>query len=99
MSPVRELTAPARRRGKRKPKYPFSKAEVAKAKEMLDKGKSPGVGPYEGESASKEARSAIQSLVRHIRDAFPDVGPIGTRAWESEENEGEWLALCYSKSE
>lgn len=95
---VRELTAPPRQRGKRKPKYPFTKAEIDKAIDMLEKGKSPGVGPYEGESAPKEARSAIQSLVRHVKEVKPDM-VLGTRAWEDAENEGDWLALCYVKSD
>jgi hypothetical protein len=79
---VRELTAPASSRS-RKPKYPFTEKEVKEAVTMLKAGKTPGVGPYEGETALREARSAAQSLVRHVGIAEPDLD-VGTKAWEDE---------------
>ncbi len=89
---IRELTPPATARS-RKAKYPFSDAEVKQATELLGKGKTPGVGPYEGETALREARSAGQSLVRHIVAAQPDLdGKIGTKAWEDDEG-----AFCILK--
>lgn len=82
---VRELTAPASSRSRRA-KYPFDSKEVEQAVKMLKDGKTPGVGPYEGETALREARSAGQSLVRHIVTAQPDLdGKIGTKAWEDDE--------------
>lgn len=82
---IRELTAPVGSRT-RKSKYPYTPAEVKQASEMLTKGKTPGVGPYEGDAALREARSAGQSLVRHIVQANPDLdGRIGTKAWEDDE--------------
>lgn len=82
---IRELTAPTTVRS-RKSKYPFTDAEVKQAVEMLKKGKTPGVGPYEGETALREARSAGQSLVRHVVTAEPDLdGRVGTKAWEDDE--------------
>lgn len=75
---IRELTAPTR--STRKPKYPFSKDEVAGAVKMLKAGKTPGVGPYEGDNAIREARSAAQSLVRHVQAVEPDL-VLGTKAW------------------
>jgi len=90
---VRELTAPARGRT-RKSKYPFKEAEVKQATEMLKKGKTPGVGPYEGEAALREARSAGQSLVRYVTTAEPDLaGRVGTKAWEDDEGD----AYCLLK--
>jgi hypothetical protein len=79
---VRELTAPASSRS-RKPKYPFTDAEVKSAIKSLKDGKTPGVGPYEGDTALKEARSASQSLVRHVKAVEPDMD-VGTKAWEDE---------------
>lgn len=79
---IRELTPPVSNRS-RKPKYPFSDKEVKDAVAMLKSGKYPGVGPYEGENALREARSAAQSLIRHVKAAEPDLN-IGTRAWEDE---------------
>lgn len=82
---VRSLTAPPSSRS-RKSKYPFTAAEVKEAIKMLSDGKTPGVGPYEGDTALREARSAGQSLVRHITTAQPDLeGQIGTKAWEDDE--------------
>lgn len=78
---IRELTAPTR--STRKPKYPFTKDEVTSAVKMLKAGKTPGVGPYEGEQAIREARSASQSLVRHIQAVEPDL-QLGTKAWTDE---------------
>lgn len=90
---VRALTAPASARSRRA-KYPFTDAEVKEAVKMLKEGKTPGVGPYEGETALREARSAGQSLVRHIVTAQPDLdGQIGTKAWEDEEG-----AFCILKN-
>lgn len=89
---IREITAPVTARS-RKSKYPFSEAEVKQASDMLGKGKTPGVGPYEGDTALREARSAGQSLVRHITTAQPDLaGQIGTKAWETDEG-----AFCILK--
>lgn len=89
---IRELTPPATSRS-RKAKYPFTDKEVADAIKMLKAGKTPGVGPYEGETALREARSAGQSLVRHVTvaDASFD-GRIGTKAWEDDEG-----AFCILK--
>jgi hypothetical protein len=81
---VRELTAPTR--STRKPKYPFNKDEVASAIKMLKAGKTPGVGPYEGENAIREARSASQSLVRHVNAVEPDLA-LGTKAWTDEDGD------------
>jgi hypothetical protein len=81
---IRELTKP-KRASTRKPKYPFDSKEVEQAVKMLKASKTPGVGPYEGENAIREARSASQSLVRHIVAAEPDLdGRVGTSAWEDE---------------
>lgn len=80
---VRELTAPTR--STRKPKYPFTKAEVAEAVKMLKAGKTPGVGPYEGDDAIREARSASQSLVRYVNAVEPDL-VLGTKAWTDPES-------------
>lgn len=74
---VRELTAPAGGRS-RKSKYPFSTKEVDEAVKMLKANKTPGVGPY---AEIREARSAAQSLVRHINAVEKDL-TISTRAWE-----------------
>ena len=79
---IREVTPPARGRT-RKAKYPFSNAEIESAVKMLKAGKTPGVGPYEGENALREARSAAQSLVRFIGNAEPSLN-VGTRAWEDD---------------
>ena len=70
---VRDITAPVTSRS-RKPKYPFSDKEVQDAIKMLKGGKTPGVGPYEGENALREARSAGQSLVRHVVTVDPSFG-------------------------
>lgn len=79
---IRELNAPTTSRS-RKSKYPFDAKEVAQAVKMLGEGKTPGVGPYEGETALREARSAGQSLVRHVTIEQPDLdGRVGTKAWE-----------------
>lgn len=80
---VRELTPPVSSRS-RKPKYPYSDAEVKEAVKMLKAGKTPGVGPYEGDAALREARSAAQSLVRYVKQAEPDLD-VGTKAWENED--------------
>lgn len=80
---VRELTAPLSSRS-RKPKHPFTDAEVKESVKMLEGGKTPGVGPFEGENGLREARSAAQSLGRHIAVIKPDLN-IGTRAWEDED--------------
>lgn len=90
---VRELTPPASSRS-RKAKYPFSDKEVAESIKMLDAGKTPGVGPYEGENALREARSAAQSLIRHIKMVKPDLD-LGTRAWE--DGEGDAFAIVRIK--
>lgn len=79
---VRELTPPISSRS-RKPKYPYSEKEVKEAVTMLKAGKTPGVGPYEGENAIREARSAAQSLVRYVKNVEPDLD-VGTKAWEDE---------------
>jgi len=79
---IRELTPPVSNRS-RKPKYPFTEKEVKDAIAMLKAGKTPGVGPYEGENAIREARSAAQSLVRHVTNQEPDLD-VGTRAWEDD---------------
>lgn len=76
---IREMTRPPQART-RKAKYPFSEAEVKQAIQMLKAGKTPGVGPYEGDAAIREARSASQSLVRHINASDPSL-KLGTRAW------------------
>lgn len=81
---IRELNAPTR--STRKPKYPFTKDEVTAAVKMLKAGKTPGVGPYEGDNAIREARSAAQSLVRHVQSVEPDM-PLGTKAWTDENDE------------
>lgn len=83
--PIRELTAPTR--NTRKAKYPFSADEVKQAIKMLKSGKTPGVGPYEGDNALKEARSASQSLVRHIQAVEPDLN-VGTKAWTDDNGDG-----------
>lgn len=82
---IRELKAPVSSRT-RKPKYPYSEAEVTDAVKMLKAGKTPGVGPYEGDAALREARSAAQSLVRYVKNAEPDLD-VGTKAWETEDGE------------
>lgn len=79
---VRELTAPLSSRS-RKPKHPFNEEEVKQSVKMLKDGKTPGVGPFEGDNGLKEARSAAQSLARHIAVVEPDLS-LGTRAWEDE---------------
>ena len=91
---IRSLTPPATSRS-RKAKYPFSESEVKEAIKMLKDGKTPGVGPYEGETALKEARSASQSLVRHIKNVEPDL-EVGTKAWE--DGDGEAFAVVKLKS-
>lgn len=88
---VRELTAPARSRT-RKAKYPFTDVEVKEAVKLLRAGKTPGVGPYEGDNAIREARSAAQSLVRHIAAAEPDL-TVGTRAWETDNGEASAIVV------
>lgn len=80
---VRELQAPATSRT-RKPKYPFSEKEVEQAVKMLKDGKTPGVGPYEGEDAIRQARTAAQSLSRYVKNIEPDM-VLGTKAWEDED--------------
>lgn len=82
---IRELSAPVTNR-RRKPKYPYTEAEVAEAVKMLKAGKTPGVGPYKGDNGIREARSAAQSLIRHVKSAEPDLD-IGTRAWTDEKGE------------
>jgi hypothetical protein len=82
--PIRELTAPAR--NTRKAKYPFNSKEVQEAIKMVKAGKTPGVGPYDGENAIKEARSASQSLVRHMQAVEPDLA-VGTKAWTDDEGD------------
>ena len=84
---VRELKAPATSRT-RKSKHPFTEKEVQDAAKMLNDGKTPGVGPYEGENAIREARSAAQALTRLVVAADSDLeGQVGTRAWEDEDGE------------
>jgi len=80
---IRELKAPVSSRS-RKPKYPYTDAEVADAVKLLKAGKTPGVGPYEGDAALREARSAAQSLVRYVKNVEPDLD-VGTKAWENED--------------
>jgi hypothetical protein len=82
---VRELTAPATSRT-RKAKYPYTEAEVKEAVKMLKAGKTPGVGPYEGENAIREARSAAQALVRLVTATDGSLD-VGTRAWEDDEGD------------
>ena len=84
---VRELKAPATSRS-RKGRHPYTEAEVTQATKMLNDGKTPGVGPFEGENAIREARSAAQALVRLVERADTDLeGQVGTRAWEDEDGE------------
>ena len=82
---VREITPPAAGRNRRA-KHPFKADEVKEAIKMLKAGKTPGVGPFtgEGDTGIKEARSASQSLVRHVAQVEPDLN-VGTRAWEDED--------------
>jgi hypothetical protein len=82
--PIRELTAPTR--NTRKAKYPFNSKEVQDAIKMVKAGKTPGVGPYDGDNAIKEARSASQSLVRHMQAVEPDLS-LGTKAWTDDEGD------------
>ena len=87
---VRELKAPATSRS-RKSRHPFTEKEVQDAAKMLNDGKTPGVGPYEGEDQEKalrEARSAAQALTRLVVQADPDLeGTVGTRAWCDEDGD------------
>jgi hypothetical protein len=92
---IRELTAPASSRTRRA-KYPFTPTEVKEAVKLLKAGKTPGVGPYEGETALKEARSASQSLVRHVKAVEPDMD-VGTKAWEDAES-GDAYAILKLRS-
>lgn len=82
---VRELEAPVASRS-RKSKYPYTDAEVKAAVKMLESGKTPGIGPYEGEKALREARSAAQALIRLAKQVNPDLD-VGTRAWEDDDGD------------
>lgn len=92
---VKAMTAPLQART-RKAKYPFTEAEVKDAAKLLGEGKTPGVGPYEGEDAIREARSAGQSLIRHVQAQFPDLDDLGTRAWE--DDNGDAYAIVRDRS-
>lgn len=88
---IRELTPPANIRN-RKSKYPFTEQEVKQSIVMLKKGTHPGDGPFDGDKALQEARSAAQSLVRHIVAYDPDLaGKLSTKAWLDEKGEGHFL--------
>lgn len=82
---IKAMEAPAGGRTRRS-KYPFTPKEVEEAVKLLNDGKTPGVGPYASETegqAIREARSAAQSLIRHIVSANPNLdGQLGSRAWE-----------------
>jgi hypothetical protein len=85
--PVRDIKAPLAGRS-RKSKYPYTEAEVNQAVKLLNDGKTPGVGPFEGENGLRDARSAAQALVRHVEAADPDLeGEIGTKAWEDDDGD------------
>lgn len=80
---IKAMTAPLTSRS-RKAKYPYTEAEVKEAAKLLVDGKTPGVGPYENEdadSALREARSAAQSLIRHVQAKHPELDNLGSRAW------------------
>ena len=80
---IKAMNAPLTSRS-RKAKYPYTEAEVKEAAKLLGEGKTPGVGPYEGENALREARSAAQSLIRHVQAKNPELDNLGSRAWEDE---------------
>jgi hypothetical protein len=66
----------------RSSKYPFSPKEVEDAVKALDKGETPGIGPYPG---LKEARGAVQTLKRFVTDISQfENADIGSKAWETE---------------
>jgi hypothetical protein len=80
---IKAMNAPLQSRSRRA-KYPYTEAEVKEAAKLLNEGKTPGVGPYEGENALREARSAAQSLIRHVQATNPELDNLGSRAWEDE---------------
>lgn len=80
---IKAMSAPLTSRS-RKAKYPYTEAEVKEAAKLLTEGKTPGVGPYEGENALREARSAAQSLIRHVQAQHPELDDLGSRAWEDD---------------
>lgn len=80
---IREINAPSVRRTST-PR--FKADEVKQAVKMLKEGKTPGVGPFEGEKAIREARSSAQSLLRACQEVAPDLD-LGTRSWSDEKGE------------
>lgn len=78
---VRELTRPIGVGG-RGSKYSFSPEEIDSAIKMIEKGKTPGVGPYPD---VRQARSAAQALARILRERFEDV-ELGTSGWVDPED-------------
>lgn len=96
---IKAMDAPATNRT-RKSKYPYTGKEVEQAVSMLNEGKTPGVGPYASEvegQAIREARSAAQSLIRHIVQANPDFeGRLGSRAWT--DDNGDAFAVVRAKA-
>lgn len=88
---IREVNAPPSTRT-RQSKYPFDNTEVTQAIKLVKAGKNAGVGPYDGDNGLKEARSAGQSLVRHIVAQEPDLaGRLSTQAWVNSDGDGECL--------
>lgn len=81
---IRELEAPTTKR-MRKPRFPYDEAEVSQAIKSLEKGKTPGVGPIEGDDTDKavrEARSRAMSLIAHVKQVNPKLADtLGTKAW------------------
>lgn len=78
---VREITRPVGVGG-RGSKYSFTSEEVESAVKMLEKGKTPGVGPYDD---IRQARSAAQALARTLRERLPSL-TLGTSGWVDPED-------------
>lgn len=93
MSPVSEVVRPAGV-GRRTSKPKYTAKEIEQAVSLLDKGKTPGVGPFDDQ---KPCRSALQSLRREIAAAstYP-AEELGTQAWLSPEDQ-KWYGLVRQK--
>lgn len=81
---VKAMSAPSGAR--RKPKYPVTDKELETAVQLLDKGETPGVGPFPTE---REARSAAQFLKRLVcENSQWEPEQIATRAWTDDDEQG-----------
>lgn len=93
MSPVSEVVRPAGVGGRTR-KAKFTPKEIEQAVALLDKGKTPGLGPFDEQ---KPCRSALQSLKREIVDASTyEPEQVGTQAWLNPEDD-KWYGLIRLK--